>query len=271
MRLHSDAAFDRLLVRSLSVTAVGAADATTIAGAGTQIAPGDVVSWERYWRHQGDRSLERADRRLTLDDVSGAGRNMLCASWAYGLAAHFYRALPTSEMWQTNRVSQISAFRAAIPLLPDECEPLAMSGRTGPLHGYQIGDRGDTCVLIPVGADASVEDAYALFAPAASAAGVRCLAVDLSVGGDIDIVGTALNWLRKRSSAVFVLGWGAITPRVVAAVHHREDLHGVLCCPAADDVAAVCDLLPGLDCPSVLLPPGSPVHIGFGWLPSVVA
>lgn len=277
MQLHTDPAFDRLLLRSLSVTAVGAASATAIAGVGTQVAPGEVVSWERYWRREGDRALERADDRLAADDVSGAGRQLLSASWSYGQAAHFYRSDPASEMWQANRLSQISAFQAAIPLLPNGCEPIVMSTRVGNCHGYLIGEEQNAgaYVLIPVGVEMSAEDSYALFASTAEAVGARCLVIDLCMSdgtraADADVMGTALTWLTGRSSKVFVLGWGALASRTVAAIGDHSGLAGVLCCPDAAEADAVCRLLPALECPSVLLPPDSEVAAGLRWLPSSV-
>ncbi|WP_207838293.1 hypothetical protein [Williamsia soli] len=270
MLLHSDPEFNRLLERSLSVTDVGAADATAIAGAGTRIPPDDVGSWERYWRHEGARCLDRADQRLAADDASGAGRSLLCASWAYGLAAHFYRSDPAAEMWQANRRSQVSAFRAAIPLLPNECEPIAVSGRMGPLHGYLLGQATDTCLLIPTGADSTAEDGYAHFASAAACAGVRSLVVDVPVGNDSDMIDTAMNWLGPRAPVVFVLGWGAMTLRTLVAVQHRDDLGGIVCCPDPADAASVGALIPTLSYPTVLLPPGSSVRSVFSWLPDQV-
>lgn len=266
MQLHSDPEFNRLLERTLAVTGV-AAEATTITGAGTRIAPDDVVSWERYWRHEGARCLDRADQRLAVDDVSGAGLNLLCASWAYGLAAHFYRSDSAAEMWQMNRVAQVSAFRAAIPLLPIECEPIALSGRTGPFHGYLFGATTDTCLLIPAGVDFSAEDGYAQFASAAAGAGVGSLVVDIPVGNESDILDTAVTWLSYRVPVVVVLGWGAMTLRTLAAVQHRDDLGGIVCCPDAADSASVGTLISTLACPVMLLPPGSSVHAVFSWLP----
>lgn len=272
MQLHSDPTFDRLLLRSLSVAANGFADATTIAGAGARVAPGDVVSWERYWRRAGDRAIERADQRLAVDDVAGARRTLLCASWAYGQAAHFYRVDPACETWRTNRASQICAFRAAMPLLPDECEVLVVPGHTSSCDGYLFGraDPGGNYVVIPVGAEESAEDAYALFAPTAGVVGVRCLVIDFPVDADTAMMEAALNWLTPRTSRVFVLGWSAMAPRAVAVVRHRQGLRGVLCCPDAADVVAVCALLPELRCPSMLLPPALSVLAGFSWMASAV-
>jgi hypothetical protein len=261
MRLHPDPEFDRLLLRAFAADAV---DRTAIEGA-AHIAPRDVVGWERYWRLEGDRALGRADARLASDDVAGAGRSLLCAASAYGLAAILYRADPGSVAWQTNRSAQVSAFRAAMPLAPIGCEVVEISGGTVEVHGYLFHGsiRNGPCVLV-----ASVaEDGYAGCALAAVDAGLSCLVVELTSASDGNTLESVVGWARRTGLTRLSL-LCSDTSSLLSATRHRVSLDAIVCC-LDDDLGAVslADLLPGLLCPLVLLPGGSPIDTALAWIP----
>jgi hypothetical protein len=270
MRLHSDAEFNRILLRAFSDVNSGGVDPAAIAGAGEQVAPGDLVGWERYWRREGDRALGRADALLAVDEISGACRRLLCAATAYGLAATFDRSDPQNESSQQNRASQVSAFRAAVPLLPIDVETLDIDGPTAPLHGYLIHSAAPAArtVLIPMGHGAGAEDSYTRYAAAAAEAGVNCLVLEFPPGDDADVITAVAEWADHTPSTPSLLCCDEMIVRAAASARHQPRLRAVVCCPD-DDVSTgmVGAMIADFSCPAIVLPPGTSVTERFRWIP----
>jgi hypothetical protein len=270
MRLHSDAEFNRVLLRAFSDVNSGGVDPAALAGAGEQVKPGDLVGWERYWRREGDRAIGRADTMLAMDDISGAGRRLLCATTAYGLAATFDRSDPQNESSQQNRASQVSAFRAAMPLLPIDSETLDIDSPGKPLHGYLIHSSAPTAptALIPMGQGAGAEDGYTRYAAAAAEANVNCVVLEFPSGDDVAVLAAVLEWAQHRSpSPLSVVCLDEMVVRAAASARRHSQLAGVVCCPQNDLTAgAVGAMIHEYLCPVVVLPAGSAVAESLRWV-----
>lgn len=264
MRLHPDPEFDRLLLRAFSVARP--ADRTAIEGA-AHIASGDVVAWARYWRSEGDRALGLADARLASDDVSGAGRSLLSATSAYGLAAIGYASDPGCEAWRTNRAAQVAAFRAAMPLLPVVCEVVDIDAGTAAIYGYLFhgGVRNAPCVLIPYPADEFAEDGYTRYALEAADAGLNCLILEFAPVDGREALGPAITWARRSGLASITLLCSDTT--AVQMARDTVGLDAIVCLLDGDFTASgVLGPLPDPHCPVVVLPRGSPVDLAFAWI-----
>lgn len=262
MHLHEDLEFDRLLERA----STGVVDASLVGDAATQVAPGDRIGWERYWRRAGDRLLGRADTALAGDEVGDAIRYLLCATSAFGLAA---ASDENREMQMRNRASQVSSFRAAIPLLPIDCEAVHIDCESGPLYGYYIRaapSLSEACVLIPLGPGDGVEEGYGRFARAAARAGTNCLVMESSLLVNVDAAAALARWVRRPMTGLTVFGRDAFAVTVMKCLRSEGMTRAIVYCPDTDaTMALMCTAAPTHGCPVVVLPIGASVSDAFHW------
>jgi hypothetical protein len=211
-----------------------------------------------------------------VDDISGAGRRLLCATTAYGLAATFDRSDPQNESSQQNRASQVSAFRAAMPLLPIDVETLDsenldITGPTASLHGYLIHSAAPAAptVIVPIGHGAGAEDGYTRYAAAAAGAQVNCLVIEFASGDDAAVIAAVMEWAQHRlSSPLALVCCDEVVVRAAASARRQPRLATVVCCPQDDLTAgAVGAMMHEFICPAVVLPPGTSVIEGFRRIP----
>ena len=160
-----DAAFDDQLQRSLTAAVRGCADLGEIRVVASRIAAGDFDSWAREWRALAETVLAEGDASMSSDSTVAARRCYLRATEYYRQAFFFARDDLTRSDLLSDYHAHVSAFRAAVPLLPHEVTTMDLEHDGVAAAGYLLRPAGDSTarptVLLPAGYDSTAEAGYA--------------------------------------------------------------------------------------------------------------
>jgi hypothetical protein len=251
--------FDDQFGRTLTAAARGCADLGEAFAVADRITSADLASWSTEWTTIADSVLAEADASHEAGDVVSARRAYLRASEYYRQAFFFARTDLDDPVLRSAYASHVSAFRAALPLLPWAVTVMDFEQGGIPVHGYLFRpdgtDRPRPTVIAPAGYDSTAESGYSFSAVSALERGMNCLVFEgpgqggvlytrrVPLRPDSEAVCTpVVDWLLAQvgvnPAALILFGRsfaGYLAPRAATAEHR---IAALICDPAQYDFGA---------------------------------
>lgn len=255
----ADPTFDAQFGRTLTAAVRGCGDIGEALAVATGITSGDVASWATAWTAKADAVLAEAGASQEAGDPVGARRAYLRASEYYRQAFFFARTDLDDPVLRSAYPSHVSAFRAALPLLPWSCTALDLEKDGIVVHGYLLrpDDSGAArpTVIAPAGYDSTAENGYSFSAASALERGMNCLVFEGPGQGGVlytrgiplrhdfeAVLPPVVDWLLAQDgvdpAALVLFGRsfaGYLAPRAATAEHR---LAALVCDPAQYDFGA---------------------------------
>ena len=252
----ADPTFDDQFGRTLTAAVRGCGDIGEALAVAARITSGDVASWAAAWTAKADAVLAESAASHEAGDPVGARRAYLRASEYYRQAFFFNRTDLDDPGLRSAYASHVSAFRAALPLLPWSAAAMDVEHDGVVVRGYLFrpDDSGTArpTVIAPAGYDSTAENGYSLNAVSALERGMNCLVFEgpgqggvlftrrIPLRPDFETVLTpAVDWLLAQDgvdpAALILFGRsfaGYLAPRAATAEHR---LAALICDPAQYD------------------------------------
>ncbi|WP_308797297.1 alpha/beta hydrolase family protein [Agromyces silvae] len=210
--------FDYEVRGAIGATVGGGGDIGEILAAVRDVKPKDHEGWFAAWRGLGERVLAQADASAARGHNVSAAAAYLRAACYLGRAVNAVASLPSDDALLPTFRAHLGAWERYVDTVATTVERLAIPYEGGSLPGYLFSPAADGAarptLVLNLGSDESIADAWVGAGPAALARGYRVLV----------FVGPGQQELLFERDVPFRHDWEAVLTPVVDALVARPDV-----------------------------------------------